>query len=439
MATPATPSYQIAPPSEMDFSKPEEWAKWIRRFERFRQASGLSTKAETDQVNTLVYSMGDEADDILQSLSLNDEDNATFNGVKAKFDAYFIGSRNVIYERAKFNQRKQMTGEAVDSFITSLHKLVEHCDYGALKDDMIRDKIVVGLCDEQLSEKLQLDPNLTLKRAVDQARQKEAVRKQQAVVRSNPPDGTTNVDAMRSKPKSSHKGKMIHPKMRVSEKCQMTQKSSCRRCGKEMHQLKYCPARDAKCHKCSKTGHFGAMCLTKKHIGAVHDADGSDADYAFLGSIDDKKASDQWLIKLQLGNTEVQFRIDTGADETVIPDHVYNELPDANPLKEADKELFGVGSKNMLPVVGMFTADLQWKNKTSTQNIYVVEGMHKALLGKPAIDELHLISRVESVKGSIDYRAEYPDLFHGLGKMEGRTKLLSRMMPSPSLSTSQDG
>ena len=78
MATPATPSYQIAPPSEMDFSKPEEWAKWIRRFERFRQASGLSTKAETDQVNTLVYSMGDEADDILQSLSLNDEDNATF-------------------------------------------------------------------------------------------------------------------------------------------------------------------------------------------------------------------------------------------------------------------------------------------------------------------------------------------------------------------------
>ena len=87
MATPATPSYQIAPPSEMDFSKPEEWAKWIRRFERFRQASGLSTKAETDQVNTLVYSVGDEADDILQSLSLNDEDSATFNGVKAKFDA----------------------------------------------------------------------------------------------------------------------------------------------------------------------------------------------------------------------------------------------------------------------------------------------------------------------------------------------------------------
>ena len=68
----------------------------------------------------------------------------------------------MIYERAKFNQRKQMTGEHVDSFITWLHKLIEHCDYGALKDEMIRDKIVVGLVDEQLSEKLQLDPNTAI-------------------------------------------------------------------------------------------------------------------------------------------------------------------------------------------------------------------------------------------------------------------------------------
>ena len=99
----------------------------------------------------------------------------------------------------------------------------------------------------------------------------------------------------------------------------------------------------------------------------------------------------------------------------MIPDHAYNELRDVNPLKEADKKLFRVGSKNVLPVVGIFTAVLQWKNKTTTKNIYVVEGMHKALVGKPAIYELHLISRVESVKGSIDYRGEYPDLFHGLG------------------------
>ena len=49
--------------------------------------------------------------------------------------------------------------------------------------------------------------------------------------------------------------------------------------------------------------------------------------------------------------------------------------------------------------------------------------MHKALLGNPTIDELHLISRVESVKDSIDYRGEYPELFCGLGKMEAPYKI----------------
>ena len=51
--------------------------------------------------------------------------------------------------------------------------------------------------------------------------------------------------------------------------------------------------------------------------------------------------------------------------------------------------------------------------------------MHKALLGNPSIDELHLISRVESGKGSIDYRAEYPDLFYGLGNIEGPYKQIT--------------
>ena len=42
--------------------------------------------------------------------------------------------RNIIYERAKFNQRKQFPGESVDDFITALYRLVEHCEYGELSE-----------------------------------------------------------------------------------------------------------------------------------------------------------------------------------------------------------------------------------------------------------------------------------------------------------------
>ena len=58
-----TTTYQVAPPETFSF-KPEEWPKWIRCFERFRKVSGLDTKDEEAQVNTLIYSMGDKADDI---------------------------------------------------------------------------------------------------------------------------------------------------------------------------------------------------------------------------------------------------------------------------------------------------------------------------------------------------------------------------------------
>ena len=48
---------------------------------------------------------------------------------------------------------------------------------------MIRDRIVVGLSDSKLSESLQLDPELTLEKAVSKARQSEAVKQQQPLVR----------------------------------------------------------------------------------------------------------------------------------------------------------------------------------------------------------------------------------------------------------------
>ena len=57
--------------------------------------------------------------------------------------------------------RCQWKGETVDDFITDLYCLAESCAYGNLHSKILRDRIVVGLLDDGLSEKMQLDPNLT--------------------------------------------------------------------------------------------------------------------------------------------------------------------------------------------------------------------------------------------------------------------------------------
>ena len=120
-----------------------------------------------------------EGDDIVQSLGISDEEQKKYDVVKQKFQDYFIIKRNVIFERAKFNLRSQQENEPVEAFITYLFNLAEHCNFGSLREELIRDSIVVGIRDKNLSEKLQLESDLTLEKAVNLVRQRETVRKQQ--------------------------------------------------------------------------------------------------------------------------------------------------------------------------------------------------------------------------------------------------------------------
>ena len=85
-------------------------------------------------MNTIVYCMGDQADDILRSFKLSAEDGKKYSVVIEKFEVHFVKRRNMIFERAKFNNRKQEQGEPVDTFITALYTLAENCNYGTLHD-----------------------------------------------------------------------------------------------------------------------------------------------------------------------------------------------------------------------------------------------------------------------------------------------------------------
>ena len=91
-------TYQITALENFNFNRPEDWPHWIRKFERFRQASGLSGKGEASQVNALIYTMGDATNDILSSLCLSDKDKGKYEVVKEKFQAHFVKNINIIYK-----------------------------------------------------------------------------------------------------------------------------------------------------------------------------------------------------------------------------------------------------------------------------------------------------------------------------------------------------
>ena len=78
------------------------------------------------QVHTLVYRMGDEADDLLSSFGLSDADKKKYDKALEKFEGHFVQRKNVIFERAKFNKRNLKRGSPVspplgsDPFMTWL-------------------------------------------------------------------------------------------------------------------------------------------------------------------------------------------------------------------------------------------------------------------------------------------------------------------------------
>ena len=74
--------------------------------------SGLLNQSEEGQVNMLIYGMGDEAEDILYSFGLSDDDQKKYDIVKI-FDDHFIPTRNTIFEWARFNRWVQEEGESV--------------------------------------------------------------------------------------------------------------------------------------------------------------------------------------------------------------------------------------------------------------------------------------------------------------------------------------
>ena len=150
----------------------------------------------------------------------------------------------------------------------------------------------------------------------------------------------------------------------------------------------------------------------------------------FLGTVDSHGGTpdDNWVVTFWLNHSLVKFQIDTGAEVTVIPGGVFEKLSGAN-LQPSQRTLSGT-SQRALPVIGQFTGKLALGDRTILQEMYVVEKLHKPLIGMPAIEALGLLARVRSVKQEKPIEC-LPQLFQGLGRMQGEKLGVISRIESP--------
>ena len=72
-----------------------------------------------------------------------------------------------------FFSRNQDSGESIDHYVTVLKNLANTCEFGALKESLIRDRIVFGIQDSSVRERLLRDVKLTLETAIEKVRSSE--------------------------------------------------------------------------------------------------------------------------------------------------------------------------------------------------------------------------------------------------------------------------
>ena len=86
--------------------------------------------------------------------------------LKKKFKELCSPRRNVIMERHMFNSRNQQSGEPFNAFVSDLRIKATTCEYGELKDELIRDRIVTGITKNNVRKQLLKEADLTLVKAI---------------------------------------------------------------------------------------------------------------------------------------------------------------------------------------------------------------------------------------------------------------------------------
>ncbi|UYV67556.1 K02A2.6-like, partial [Cordylochernes scorpioides] len=417
---------QIQPPETFDFSTPNEWPKWRKRFERYLVVSGMKKKEEADKIDLFMYLMGDRADDIFRTFKFEKEEEATkIDSVLKAFDSHFCVRKNIIYERAKFNSRIQEDREPVDEFITSLYKLADSCEFEGLHEQLIRDQIVVGVRDKALSERMQLDSELTLEKAVKMVRQQEAVRQQQVDLQRPSTSQKVNQVKLNSKKQSS---KQQQQPSRKKEKSAKT-RSRCPKCGGFTHREgQACRAEGQRCNLCSKTGHFANCCPDKQaktaEVKAVSELDEEIGFLLEVSAVEDSSNLDddegecrrRWTAEIQVNGKQVKFKLDSQADVTCVPLFLFKKIMGQQRLVESDVNIRAADFSE-LQTVGMFISTLRNGNYEIKEKIYVIRRLSEPLLSRRACELLNLARRIEVGATRINPIKEFPEVFEGLGQI----------------------
>ncbi|CAI6376903.1 unnamed protein product [Macrosiphum euphorbiae] len=442
----------LKPPKELNIHEAHvEWPKWKKNFNIYKVAAGISKKKKDEQLAIFLHIIGEDAREVFDTFETEGEVTELDKAIEL-FDLFYKQKINECVEAYKFNIREQKVGETFGEYLSALRKLSENCNFGTMKDRLIRDRVVAGIVDKKLQEKFLSETDLTLERVIDLTKKYQAAQDQKQLMNS------TVVEEKLIMKLSKQQNKQFKQGQSNVKKVTVKQIENCSRCGKT-HDVNKCPAYQQECMKCHKPNHFAIKCKStvgtnnsnkndwkkskktstikeisvKNNIVSAADSSGDlclGAVFCNVSKCEKRKSSNaavQWYEELQVQGKMIQFKLDTGAEANVIPLSVLNAVGltpiTVNRCKEklvnySGTDINALGKINLLCKIK--------SNDEQYLEFFVVNNENCVpILGLNSCVELKLINRVDICQLNPDkfnleceiYK-KFKDIFHGVGNFK---------------------
>ncbi|RXN31866.1 Retrovirus-related Pol poly from transposon [Labeo rohita] len=370
------------------------WDIFRAEFEDYELATGLIEKPEEVRAAALRRLMGNECRHIYShNIVLTEAQAKNPKAILDALGAYFKPAKNVIYERYMFGCCKQEVDEPIDSFLTRLRERASTCDYKELKDEMIRDRLVLGIANENTRRRLLRERELTLSQSVEICRLAEAMEQRVKTIDSSISDSINIAQAQRLKRKDGENNK--ERTLRTVFWTVLWGRS---------HKRQRTAPRMGRRRSCGVLNHFAKVCRARQRAyssGRVNvvmdDARDEQAPYSESRLFTAKECIDtvrcpgpRWFVNLTINKQKQACQLDTGATCNVISRIIKEKLDYECPLQPSATKL-KLYSGATMPSLGRFHTECTVKGTKHKLIFEVVEANQEPLLSGDTCQRLGLM------------------------------------------------
>ena len=361
-------------------SAQEEWSEYAERLVHYFVANDI--EAEVKRRAILLTAVGPGTYRLIKTLASPKKlEEFTFKELVELAATHFNPKPSPIVKRFEFNSRSQ------------LRKIAEHCDYGPMLRDMLRDRLVCGTNVKWIQHRLLVEPALSFEKALKMALVTEAADKDSkrltGATHTDPPYLESVVNKVGHTKPPSDKGTKTTWKRQTSPPATL---SECYRCGGN-DTAAACHCREFLCHFFKKKGHLAKMCRQrvksmKEQAKFVTESDTpASGEYSALFQVTSVR-NKPYRITINVNGKPLLMEIDAGASVSVVGEGI-REGKLTVELQKASTQL-QTYTREEISVLGSVMVPVEHNGQSLTLPLIVTAGNGTPFLGRDWLSVLQL-------------------------------------------------